>query len=106
MRLIMILFSLSSCTFHMNRTQHGAILFRPTSKVLAVTTERFEAQACNRMFLIIPYKLDMFGQEEVFRAALDKSQASGLANVKVEENFYTNFFLSSWCQRMKGQLLR
>ena len=106
MRSITILFLLTSCTFHMNRTRHGAILFRPASNTLTVTNEKIEVLACNKMFLIIPYKLEMFSQEEVFQEALDKHHALGFANVKVEENAYTNFFITSWCQRMKGNLLK
>ena len=106
MRSITILFLLASCTFHMNRSHHGAILFKPTSSTLTITNERLEVKACNKMFLIIPYKLEMFRQEEVFQEALHKSHAAGFANVKVEENAYTNFFITSWCQRMEGHLLK
>lgn len=106
MRSIAIVFLLASCTFNMNRSRHGAILFKPSSTSLAVTNEILDVQACNKMFLIIPYKLEMFGQEEFFQEALEKNHAAGFANVKVEETAYTNFLITSWCQRMKGNLLK
>jgi hypothetical protein len=106
MKSIIILVLLTNCTFHLNRTHHGAVLFKTTSKPLTVTNERIEIQACNKMFLLIPYKLEMFRQEEFYQENLEKNNAVGFANVKVEENAFTNFFVTSWCQSMKGYLLR
>lgn len=102
---IPLILVITGCSFTTGKSRHGAILLKKPETAFVVSDKKIKVKACNRLFLFIPFKIEAFNYHESFQKALNEEKASGFANAEMKETFRSNFFISNWCNTIKGNLL-
>ena len=102
---LLFLFLLNSCTHKMSHTKHGIVFFGNSPGEYVVSDQKFSSIACNKIFIFIPYSMEMFESDLKHQKDLKKHNAVGVAFAEMEEIATYNFFKATWCQTLSGQLM-
>lgn len=104
--ILSLLLVLSSCSSVMTKHQKGLVLFKDSSKKLVVSEKVVNFEACNKIFLFLPYEINYFSNQEYFSKELEKHKGIGLADAQIQTTSYWKYLLGfGLCEEIQGKVV-